>query len=130
MGQTAQSNDLFFDESFESALPYQVPTKTKDGDLLHYFQLFGSTMDTHHERHHTGTIGSILGLRDLCSPSGYEPYPPKELPIIPPENSSETLNDQLNTTALAVLSVLSEGGEEQESCISTPCINTTTANQT
>ena len=93
MGQTVQSNDLFFDESFESALSYQAPTKTKDGDFLQYFQLFGSTLDTHHERHHTGTIGSIFGLRDLRSPSGYEPYPPEDLPIIPPEDASETSNE-------------------------------------
>jgi hypothetical protein len=83
MGQTVQSNYLFFDASFKSALSYQVPTKTKDGGLLCYFTFFGSMLDTHHDRHHTGTIGSIFGLRDLRSPSGYEPYPPEELPYNP-----------------------------------------------
>ena len=60
MGQTAQSNDFFFDESFKSALSYQVPTKTKDGDLPYYFKLFGRTLDTHHERHQLALLDLFL----------------------------------------------------------------------
>ena len=67
------------------------------------------------------TIGSIFRLHDLCSPSGYEPFPPEELPLLPPQEASESPDGSVNPNTLAILSVLSEGGEEQENCLPTPC---------
>jgi hypothetical protein len=76
---TTVSNDVIFDETFQSALAHTVAVRNKDGDLLREFPLYTSPLTHHMRTDWTGTILDQVGTAHLQTFSTDEP----PAPIIP-----------------------------------------------
>jgi hypothetical protein len=82
--EMAISNDVIFDETFQSALSHTVAVRNKDGDLLREFPLYNSPLTHHMKTDWTGTIQDQFGHKNLITYSEEEFIPPVFPTVIPP----------------------------------------------